>query len=412
MEAITRSEKLMDGQYVEPITREEKILAGEDLETVTRREYFLKKYRGGGGDISVVQLSVTENGVYTAPSGKAYSPVNVEVPTPENAYFLKSVAGLPSEIASFSDGASMPMKELEVSIEPIQDLHGYDNPWAGGSKKNKFGGNYNELFPLHIESGTTVTAYTDVNASINYYKSDGETRIDYWSVTSSGRSFTLSEDAYYWKFSGASTTPTKMYIAIESSFSGYEPYSNICPISGWTACNVTVCDDVDNPTVENEYTIQFTDGDNPLTVYGGTLDVTTGVLTVDKMYIKLDGSEEWDYESVAQGNLFRFTTTLKETAITPTNFYCSAYKPVARANRTNGTVSGDYRYIDFIDDRFNSASAWKENLRSNNVEIVFPLATPQTYSLTPSAVASILGQNNVFADTGEVNEVQYLSKEV
>lgn len=35
--------------------------------------------KGGGGDITVEPLTVTENGQYAAPSGKAYSPVNVEV---------------------------------------------------------------------------------------------------------------------------------------------------------------------------------------------------------------------------------------------------------------------------------------------------------------------------------------------
>ena len=36
---------------------------------------------GGGGDITVMSLSVTKNGKYTAPAGKAYSPVNVNVPS-------------------------------------------------------------------------------------------------------------------------------------------------------------------------------------------------------------------------------------------------------------------------------------------------------------------------------------------
>lgn len=36
---------------------------------------------GGGGGITVEALSVTENGVYTAPSGKAYSPVTVNIPS-------------------------------------------------------------------------------------------------------------------------------------------------------------------------------------------------------------------------------------------------------------------------------------------------------------------------------------------
>lgn len=38
---------------------------------------------GGGSDVSVVSLSVTENGTYTAPSGTAYSPVTVNVTHPQ-----------------------------------------------------------------------------------------------------------------------------------------------------------------------------------------------------------------------------------------------------------------------------------------------------------------------------------------
>lgn len=40
----------------------------------------LSKGEGGGGDVSVEELSVTDNGTYTAPEGKAYSPVKVNVP--------------------------------------------------------------------------------------------------------------------------------------------------------------------------------------------------------------------------------------------------------------------------------------------------------------------------------------------
>ena len=85
MEPITREEMLMDGQILEPITRKEKILVGEDLEPITREEWFLKKYRGGGGSsVEVEEITITENGTTTAPSGKAYSPVNVNVPNNNN----------------------------------------------------------------------------------------------------------------------------------------------------------------------------------------------------------------------------------------------------------------------------------------------------------------------------------------
>lgn len=43
---------------------------------------FASKLNGGGGSgVTVEPLSVTENGTYTAPEGKAYSPVTVNVPS-------------------------------------------------------------------------------------------------------------------------------------------------------------------------------------------------------------------------------------------------------------------------------------------------------------------------------------------
>lgn len=41
-----------------------------------------KQAGGGGGGVTVEPLSVSENGTYTAPTGKAYSPVNVNVSAP------------------------------------------------------------------------------------------------------------------------------------------------------------------------------------------------------------------------------------------------------------------------------------------------------------------------------------------
>lgn len=41
-----------------------------------------KAIGGGGSDVTVEALTATENKTYTAPSGKAYSPVTVNVPGP------------------------------------------------------------------------------------------------------------------------------------------------------------------------------------------------------------------------------------------------------------------------------------------------------------------------------------------
>lgn len=45
-----------------------------------------KQAGGGGGGVTVEPLSVSENGTYTAPTGKAYSPVTVAVQPPGPAW--------------------------------------------------------------------------------------------------------------------------------------------------------------------------------------------------------------------------------------------------------------------------------------------------------------------------------------
>jgi hypothetical protein len=121
MEAITRDEKLMDGQDVKPITRKEKILAGEDLETITREEYFLKKYRGGSGDITVESLSVTENGTYSE-TGKAYSPVNVNVISNDNIKGDFILSG--TSVTSYFIDAIIPNNTTEIGASLFYNVSG------------------------------------------------------------------------------------------------------------------------------------------------------------------------------------------------------------------------------------------------------------------------------------------------
>jgi hypothetical protein len=47
-------------------------------------------------------------------------------------------------------------------------------------------------------------------------------------------------------------------------------------------------------------------------------------------------------------------------------------------------------------------------MSDNNVQVVYPLATPLTVQLTPSQMQTLLGTNHIFADTGDV-AVEYLA---
>jgi hypothetical protein len=50
--------------------------------------YIKAKYGGGGGgDITVEAFTATDNGTFTAPTGKAYSPVTVSIPSASGVSF-------------------------------------------------------------------------------------------------------------------------------------------------------------------------------------------------------------------------------------------------------------------------------------------------------------------------------------
>ena len=45
-------------------------------------------------------------------------------------------------------------------------------------------------------------------------------------------------------------------------------------------------------------------------------------------------------------------------------------------------------------------------------QVVYPLSTPITVQLTPTQVEQLLGANNVWADTGDVEELIYTDRQV
>ena len=209
----------------------------------------------------------------------------------------KTVTGNPIVI---SDSLPLPAKSLTVNLEPIQDLHGYDNPWVGGAGKNKlpmtvasvkaantwgtWSGNVYTIQGGQIEiltdsddditgfkiTGTfTQTAWLGIPFTIpaNTYVMNGcptSGTFDTYSATirdaiggnnisginddrGTGSTFTISEtlSAYYnIRINSGYTCPSggllyKPMIRLATvSDATFAPYSNICPISGRTDTSV------------------------------------------------------------------------------------------------------------------------------------------------------------------------------
>lgn len=137
------------------------------------------------------------------------------------------------------------------------------------------------------------------------------------------------------------------------------------------------------------------------TVYGGTVDVVTGVLTVTHAMVDL-GTLTWGYDSIRDA----FSAIPSPT---PKRFFvgvCSTY-PFVGSYENLVDYSCAYIYYNYIairDNDYADAAAFKTAM--TGVQFAYELAEPQTYQLDPQTVSMLLGANNVWA-TGDTVDLTY-----
>ena len=174
-------------------------------------------------------------------------------------------------------------------------------------------------------------------------------------------------------------------------------------------------------------TIPITIPTPPGTVYGGTLDVVSGVLTVTWASITIDGASgnagnranyKFPNKSVFA---FRFGTspgafvpTANNNAVT--SAICDRFKAMSDNVAYEGTKDGFSVSTTGVVSKLSCPSiapgdiagmnAW---LAENPITIVGELAEPQIVQLTPQEVLALQGQNVVFSDANGDVTVEYRS---
>lgn len=460
-------------------------------------------------------------------------------------------------ITSFNDGADdVPVKKLVVDINPVQDLHGYDNPWPAGGGKNLLditaytsqwssftvtndavilhtGYQYPE-YTLSLSAGTytmscTVSGLTSGNALMQVFSNDSslDTRITASGNGTFSATFTVTTETtekvrlYITADSSAGVTLKRIMIESGLTATSYAPYSNICPITGWTGANVTrtgknLCKQINSATYNGVTTTPNSDGtvtvfgtaganggrtvlksdsfslspgtyylshsgtgtwgtalavtnadtgveivsvysnqtsasftltaltsvyvgisvlsgtaysgtvssqieigsatafepysgttyeiefpDEAGTVYGGTLDVTTGLLTVDRASLTKNSS------TMNNGSSYPGWTSSGIKAIVGQHDTTMTYYTGCNVNdnfKVNTTSTNDILY--FLETDIGLSQEQLIAL-AIDIQVVAPLATPVTYQCTPAEVRTLLRQNNILADTGNINTLIY-----
>ena len=143
------------------------------------------------------------------------------------------------------------------------------------------------------------------------------------------------------------------------------------------------------------------------TIYGGTIDIISGLLTVDKVTAVFDGTE------TVNNNYFPVVVFTKAFPVGANGtLICSHVTSslVSYANSNRNTFQ--FRQCDTVWG-VTSASELKtkfadEYANSHPVTVCYPLAEPITYQLSPNEIQSILGYNLVYSNVGDV-DVTYLA---
>lgn len=351
-----------------------------------------------------------------------------------SAFYTGEISG---SIASFADGAeNIPMKSVVVDIEPVQSGTGDPSP--------------DNVRPISGWTGVKVT-----RCGKNLYNSFSQ------SISGNGITFTANDDGTI-TVDGTATANASKTLDIQHLKAG-SYIVNGCPVGGSSsqyelrvivnnaivACDygsgvglildedsdvllrvyiyngVTVSSQIFKPMIrrasDTDSTYEPYQGETydivfpseAGTVYGGMLDVNTGELTVNWTKIDL-GTLAWNNADpvLETGFAGRANVTGRKFGMDSDGIigFCDSYK--FWGNSSTSIISRSIQNEQFAyqitnafiwvrDDSCTTVQELKAKL--SGVYLVYEMKTPQTYHFTPTEIATLLGENNVWADTGDID---------
>ena len=330
---------------------------------------------------------------------------------------MESTVTTPVSIASFNDGGdNIPVKSLKVLVSAVQSGSGTPSPsniraisgWSGAkvssTGKNLFDYNNYQIIDVtgasvfrngHIFPSGTYTVKNNSSVTDFYYKivkSDLSSYSTAVQVTSNASANVTVADGYL-LYVYSSYTPSDIMVA-RGENQTYEPFGTT-------------------------HTIPFGQ-----TVYGGVLDVTNGVLTVthglvtptssSTVYGQARRTGYWAFTINDEASIYKKDGNVISNINIPVS-YQSAQDSSGFALATNDNGKPLFVLLDSdsgLDSNATQAqiqTAFQTFNSTYNPQAAYELYTPIVINLTPTQVKTILNQNNIFADCGDIDTLIYFN---
>lgn len=287
---------------------------------------------------------------------------------------------------------------------------GYSSREALGILAASYGGN----FIISDEGNLLLIRLSDLPKENNYLIDQVGDVLVFGADVPGSESELSGEIVTFYNPGGAEITALSVAVEPVQAGSGNPSPDNVRPISGWDSVNIwnkPTHDTTADPTV----TIQLGQ-----TVYGGTLDVTGGTMMVDRRYIVADGVNiraGGGYGARGPKWLPAIVLSSANKSVNDSSTILASYLRsgnVQNVENSIGVGNGGNVIVLHIGTMqgndgthgYNSASevwnAVNAYLQEHPLQICYKLATPVEIPLTPTQIATLAGQNNVWSDAGSI----------
>lgn len=343
-----------------------------------------------------------------------------------SAFVTESITD--SAIASFDDGADdVPVKDLVVNITPKQAGSGDPSPSnvraiTGFTAANITRTGRNLLkYNIPTYPGLTITENADGSFHVSG-KPTNNGSIYLWN--NANNPIIVPEGAtYYWGWNLSNQATIIMGTANEPlAFQTSYNMSKAINAGAYVACRIYVNSantyDFDfkpiisidgdgtfeKPTDNDTYNISFGIAG---TVYGGTLDVTSGMLTVTHAIIDTstltwtDQPTNYRYLTSSYGVPNASSVASLDTKASIWAEQKQTYS-VRQLIDSNGTLGGIGQYLTYFYWYYTNDA---KTTPSGNM--VYQIAQPVSVQLSAQDIRTLLGNNNIWSDTGSVESCEY-----
>ena len=322
-------------------------------------------------------------------------------------------------LATFDTSLALPLQDCTIAINAVQES-GTPTPsspklisgFTGANIYSRGANLWNEVWEVGTINNSTgadspsndtwrCVGYIPVTPSTAYYVVNTKNVSLRYYFYDINKTFISSNTVGN---SVLTTTDKTFYMRIRSVLSEGATYTNNVSI------NYPATDTAYHAYNANSTTTAISWQDEAGTIYGGSRNVTTGVLTVTHGIKQLNGTENtWnssttydfmvDITEMESGNYLAGLADWLVTAIntsTPLSVRFGANNKILYFYGIIGNLTG-----------VTDLATWKTYLSNNPLTVIFPLETPVTYQLTPTQINAIVGTNNVFTDTNGNTSVIY-----